>query len=142
MSDILLKAPPYEELLAAYKELVTARKRKRQLSPTPVYSHLSAKRYTGLPNKDYRILMEESENNKALKGRTPEKWVKVLLALPESARERVANILWWDYLIPELSEFTSVEPTEVPEEDLARYLYLCGYSKFRSVARSKSQEDY
>lgn len=141
----------YQDILMGYIELEKARKTKKRFqaykkksagSWTKSKERSAINRYRMVANN--KILQEEVEKGRVLRKRSGEEWAEVLVSVPEPYRSRVATLIWWDFPLPEIKKFISTDlvlADEIGEEEIAIWLYECGYSASKAIVRSKTQEN-
>ena len=91
-----------------------------------------------------KLHLKERHHQSRLVDRPPEEWREALERLPLIERSKVASIIWWEYKSKAirtadwsfLDQYTTNEPIEIPQEQLAIALYRCGYSAHKAVSAS------
>ena len=140
----------YAELLLGHIELVEARRASKKFKEyknsvagkwTKSKERRAVNRYRMVANSN--ALQEEVKRGRILRQRGGEVWAEVLELVPEPYRSRVATLIWWDFPLPEIQKYMTTDLTiteAVSEEEIAIWLYECGYSAFKAIVRSKTQE--
>ena len=84
-----------------------------------------------------------SAANKVLRTRTDAEWLEMLMALPDSIRDGIAKIVWWDWLSsrsaadrnPAFNQFLKFTTHEYEDKDLVEGLLSLGYTEFLATSR-------
>lgn len=84
-----------------------------------------------------------SAANKVLRSRTDEQWLEMLLALPDSVRDGIAKLVWWDWIggrsaadrNPKFDQFLKYSVAEYEDKALVEGLLSLGYTEFQATSR-------
>jgi hypothetical protein len=86
-----------------------------------------------------------SAANKILRDRKDEQWLEMLAALPESIRDGIAKIVWWDWLSsrtvedrnPAFDQYLKFSTKEYEDKELVDGLLSLGYTEFQATSRTR-----
>ena len=84
-----------------------------------------------------------SAANKVLRNRTDDQWLEMFAALPESIRDGIAKIVWFDWLShrlvadrnPLFDKYLTFSTREYSEKELIEGLLFMGYTEFAATSR-------
>ena len=89
-----------------------------------------------------------SAANKVLRNRTDDQWLEMFAALPESIRDGIAKIVWWDWLSsrvvadrnPAFDQFLKFTERQYEDKELVDGLLALGYTEFAATSRVRMAE--
>jgi hypothetical protein len=84
-----------------------------------------------------------SAANKVLRTRTDAEWLEMLLALPDSVRDGIAKLVWWDWISgravadrnPVFNQFLKFSTAQYEDKALIEGLLSLGYTEFQATSR-------
>jgi hypothetical protein len=84
-----------------------------------------------------------SAANKVLRTRTDAEWLEMFASLPDSVRDGIAKLVWWDWLSsrtvadrnPAFDPFLKFSERQYDEKALVEGLLLMGYTEFQATSR-------
>jgi len=86
-----------------------------------------------------------SAANKVLRTRTDEQWLEMLMALPDSVRDGIAKLVWWDWISgravadrnPAFDPFLKFSERQYDDKELVDGLLSLGYTEFQATSRTR-----
>jgi hypothetical protein len=84
-----------------------------------------------------------SAANKVLRSRTDDQWLEMFAELPDSIRDGIAKIVWFDWLShrtvadrnPLFDKYLTFSTREYDDKDLIEGLLSMGYAEFAATSR-------
>ena len=86
-----------------------------------------------------------SAANKVLRSRTDDQWLEMFAALPDSVRDGIAKIVWWDWLSgrtvadsnPAFDQYLKFSEKQYEDKELVEGLLSLGYTEFQATSRTR-----